>query len=222
MSLTIDLSVSIASTRDSFTITDNTVYGTGDNPARNALKLYLSAYKMSYGNEATPLSVESYTPASVTDWGIEYTIDGWYKVYFAAFEQYNAGTTYNQYDAVYNGSVVYRSKVGSNLGQDTADITYWEVISDPASLANNKGESNESANINSLVYNRVFAANGQYTYGNLISDGSTCTDCDEAVLLAQYDLFDMWLSAMAVADAREEVLEGEEIARKIQSRYIDC
>lgn len=222
MALTISLSASIASTRDSFTVPDGTVYGTGGNPARNELKIFLTAYKMNYANEATALTVETYDPETVEDWDIEYTIDGRYKICFAAFEEYGSGITYDQYDAIFNGDVVYRSLVGSNTGQDTADTSYWEIISDPSSLANNKGETNESLNINTLVYNRIFSANGQYTYGNLISDGSTCTDCDEAVILATYNLLALWLDGMAIADAREELLEGEELARKIQSRYISC
>lgn len=222
MSLSVSLSIAISTDRESMVITDNTVYGTGGNPARNVLKLYFQGFKVDIDNVGTDLTIDSYDPATVTEWTSNYSIDGFYKFYYAAIPAYSALTTYAQYDAVYNGSTVYRSLVGSNTGHDTSNTSYWEVISSPATLANNKGESNESLNINTLVYLRVLSADSQYAYGNMISDGSVCTDCDQRELLLNYDLFSMWIAGMAIADAREEVLDGETIARKVQSRFIDC
>lgn len=220
MSLSINLSVAIASTRDSLTLTDGTAF---TSPARSAYYIYVDAFKMAYDNSVTStLAVDNTAPHTVTSWQIEYTIDGWYKFYYAAIQAWAIGTTYAHYDAVYSGGNVYRSLRAANTGNDPTDITWWEQISDPAALANNKGESNESLNIDTLVYNRVFAADGQYAYDTFISDASTCTDCDEAVLLQKYNLFALWLDSIAIDDAREEVLDGELIARKIQSTFIDC
>lgn len=220
MSLTIDLSVDIASTRDSFVLNDNTVF---TSPVRSAYYIYVDAFKMAYNNTVTStLAVDNTLPNSVTSWNLVYTLDGWYKFYYAAIQAYDIGTTYAIYDAVFSGGNVYRSVQNGNTGNDVADTIWWEVIIDPAALANNKGETNESLNINTVIYQRVFVANGQFAYGNFISDSSTCTDCNEAALLQKYDVFSLWIREAEVADQRTEVLDGEIICRKIQSRFIDC
>lgn len=217
MSLTISLSVAITSDRSTFTITDNTVYGT-----RSNYYVYIDASKVNYSNIGTTLTVDNSNPNAVTDWTIDYVSDGWYRMYYAAFQVYNIGTTYSKYDAVYKLGVVYRSLQNGNTGNDVANTAWWEVISDPASLAANKGESNQSNNIDTLVYQRVFGANGQFAFDNLVSGSTLCSDCDEAAVLAQYNLLALWLDDLSIADAREEVLQGELIARRIQSTYIDC
>lgn len=219
MPLTISLSAAIASTRDSWVLTDGTVF---TSPARSAYYIYVNTYKVDYQNNLTQLTVSNTTPNTSATWTIPYTIDGTYRVYYAAFQAYNASTTYARYAAVYRNGSVFRSLQNGNVGQDTANTTWWELISDPATLANNKGEANESLNIDTLVYNRVFVANGQYTYGNFISDSSTCTDCDEDVILKKYDVFSLLIREAQVADQRSEIIDGEIICRKIQSLYIDC
>lgn len=221
--LDVTFSVAIDSSRTTITLTDDTVYG-GSNPARNALAVYLNAYKMNYDNEATTLTVTSDDSSPLTDseWSYSYDNgDGWYKHYYVAIPFYNSGTSYSQYDAVYSSGVVYRSLVNSNVGNSVSNTNYWEVISDPASLANNKDQSNESQNINSLVYQRVFTSNSQYAYGNLIREQCACTDCDEDELLQSYAIFSILVNGAVTCDERTEVLSGELICRKIQARFID-
>src|SRR5882672_4463126 len=212
MSLTIDLSVAIASTRESFTLTDDTVF---TSPARSAYYIYVDAFKMAYNNSVTStLAVDNTAPNTATNWSLEYSIDGWYKMYYAAIQAWDSGTTYAKYDAIYYSGNVYTSVANGNLNNTPTNPVYWTQVTDPAALANNKGEVNESLNIDTIIYNRVLAANGQNTYDIFISDASTCTDCDEAVLLQKYNLFALWLDSIAIADAREEVLDGELIARR--------
>jgi hypothetical protein len=177
---------------------------------------------MAYDNSTTQLTTDNSLPNTVTSWSTTYDSDGWFKFYFAAIQAWNSGTTYAQYDAVYRSGSVYVSTQAGNLNHDPSNPTYWTLVSDPATLANNKGETNESLNIDSTVYQRVFSANGQYAFDLLVSKASTCTDCDQAALLQKYNLLAEWLDAIAIADAREEVLKGELIARKVQSVYIDC
>ena len=216
MNLTIALSAAIASDRSTVTTTDDTVYGT-----RSNYYVYFNAYKMAYDNSATQLTTDNSLPNTVTSWSTTYDSDGWFKSYFAAFQAWSSGTTYAQYDAVYRSGSVYVSTQAGNLNHDPSNPTYWTLVSDPATLANNKGETNESLNIDSVVYQRVFSANGQYAFDLLVSKASTCTDCDQAALLQKYNLLAEWLDAIAIADAREEVLKGELIARRVQSVYVD-
>ena len=216
---TISLSAAISTNRDSWTLSDDSVF---TSPVRSSYLIYINAYKVDYQNAKTALTVDSYTPSSATSYSIEYTIDGHFQVEYVALQPWSSGTTYAQYDAIYVGSTVYRSLVGSNLNHLVTDTNYWEVISNPASLASNSGETNESLNIDSVVYDRVFAADSQYAYGNFIADASVCTDCDQAQILQKYNTFSLLLRELEVADQRTLTIEGETVARKIESQFLDC
>jgi hypothetical protein len=71
------------------------------------------------------------------------------------------------------------------------------------------------------VYQRVLSPNSQYEFANQLSAQCACSDCDEDESLQQYNIFAQWLDAVAVADSRTEVLEGELLCRRIQSKFID-
>jgi hypothetical protein len=225
MALTISLSAAIANTRTSWTLTDGTVYGTGGNPARSAVAVFVSSFKMSYENEETALSVvgNDEDPETDSSWTIGYEQDGWFKTDFVIIPDYAAGT-YAQYAAVFDPGTgnVYRSKAAGNTESDLTNTVWWELITEPALLAENKDTASESLNIDSIVYQRVFSANGQYTFGNLLSEQCMCSDCDENESLRTYNIFAQWLDGVAIADSRSEVLDGELICRRIQSKFIDC
>lgn len=229
MAYTIDLSVSIASDRESFELQDLTEYGTSGNPARADVRVFASAAKVNYSNEETDVPVESNDGDPQTDsyWTGAYDLssDGYWKFRFVIIkEEYDALETYDIYDAVYDGSnSVYRSKQNSNTGNALNDTAFWEVITDVPSLADNFEQPNESVNIESLVYLRVLRANSQWKYADIISDNCGCTDCDEGEIIQNYQIASLWLNGMAVADSREEVLKGELIARRFESRFLaDC
>jgi hypothetical protein len=226
MALTPDLSVSIATTRTTQTLTDGTVFGTGGNPARADVLVFLQGYKVDFDNVATELTTEGNDddPATDSSWSIEYTIDGFYRYYYVIVEdEYDVAESYSIYDAVYSGTDVYRSKANSNLGNSLADTAYWEAIESPALLAANKGTATESTNITSISYLRVLSANSQYEFANQLSNQSLYVDSpnDNEFTLNDYNLFAQWIDGMAVADSRSEVLDGELIARRCQSNFID-
>jgi hypothetical protein len=179
---------------------------------------------MDYDNNATELTVTDDDPETDSSWAIEYTTDGWYKIHFVVIPDFDSGSTYAIYDAVFNSSdnKVYRSKANSNTTDTLTDTTWWEEITEPASLAANKDTSTESANIDSVVYNRVFAANSQYEYGNQLSHQNPREADDNEAALREYNIFAKMLDELAIADSRTEVLEGELIARRLQSRFIDA
>jgi hypothetical protein len=223
MALTIDLDVAIATDRESFTLTDSTVYGTGGNPARAGVAVYVTAYKTDVASAETELDVtgDDADPTTDSSWEIAYLKDGSYKINFSIIPDFDSGATYAQYDAVYSGGVVYRSLQASNTTDTLSDTDWWEVVDSPADLAENKDTDEESANITSQVYLRVLSADGQYTFATDLSNQSMYIDTDEEdQTLKNYNKFIMWLDAMAVADSRSEVIDGETIARKIESLYI--
>lgn len=228
MAYDITLSISISSTRESGTLTDSTTYG-GANPARSAVRVFATGAKVdSEGDEdAVTLTSDTGDAQTVTSWTFDYSdsSDGYWKYRFVIIkDEYSAGTTYDIYDAVFDAAndAVYRSKQNGNIGQSLGDTTYWEVISDPSQLADNYGEATESTNIESLVYVRVLSANAAWAYANLIGDNCSCSDCDEADIIQQYQIASLWLNGMEIADTRSEVLKGEILARRFQSKFIDC
>jgi hypothetical protein len=100
-----------------------------------------------------------------------------------------------------------------------SNTTYWRIVSDVPALAANKGTSLESTNATTTSYLRVLSANGQFEYGNQLSDQYSDSTDDEA--LRNYNIFAKMLDEVAICDARSEVLDGEMICRRIQSQFID-
>lgn len=226
MALTITLSTAIDAERTEVTLTDSTTFGTGGNPARADVGVFLGVAKVDYEGEETDLTVTSDDddPSTDSEWTFSYENgDGYYKERYIAVPDYDAGTTYAQYDAAMDTTTktVYRSKSAGNVGNSLSNTTYWELIDDVPSLCDNKDTSTESANCNSLIIERVFTANGQYAYGNLIAENCQCSDCDNEELLNQYLVFSILLNGAIAADERTQPLSGELICRRIQSLYID-
>lgn len=224
MPLSPDFSVTIASDRSTVTLTDETTYG-GSNPARADLRVFVSLYKVDVENESTEITVtgNDEDPQTDSSWLGDYGVDGHYKWLYVAIPQYAGGTTYAQYDAVFDSSTdtVYRSLQASNTGNSLSDTAWWEEITDPSSLAENEGESNESANITSFIYRRVLSANSQWKFATMVSEQSHNIDYSDLTVLQNIVEFDNLLTGASVADARTEVTDGETICRIIQRRYID-
>jgi len=229
MSYTITFSNAITIDRVTATITDTTVFG-NTNPARNTVLVFLSGNKMNQDNTvATPLTL---TPNStdhllVSSWTYPYQDsgkDGWYQfLYVIIKDVYSSGGTWNKYDAVYDSStqLVYRSLINSNNGNALTNTSAWELIPSPSLLAQNKGEANESLNIESTVYQRVFSYQSQYLYGSFVATASEdcCGDCVDDESNAQYDLFSLWLNGIIIADERSQLPQGETICRRVEATF---
>ena len=214
-------SVSIDADRTEISLTDVTVYG-APNLVRADCSVFLSAAKVDA--EGTETDVETTgddeDPSTDSSWSHEYTGDGYWKYRWAVIPEYDVATEYDLYDAVVSGSTVYRSKANSNTGQSVSDTTYFETISTPTDLADNKGEPTESQNIESYVYERVFTSNSQWAYGNLIKTNSMNTEADDESVLQDYHLFSLWLNGAITADERTICAQGEIICRRIQSKFL--
>ena len=221
MALTVSLSLIISTDRQTLTISDNTVY-----TPRSDYYVYLNAYKVDAFYNKTQLTVTPNVldPNLVTSWNVPYNqtqSDGWNQFLYIAPKLWSAVVTYNQYDAVFYNGNVYTSIAGGNLNHVPTAIGFWNVVADPATLASNKDQANESLNLDSLVYDRVLSYNGQYYFANKFQEMATGTDSNNQAVLATYDLFSLWLSAMTICDSRTQTIIGEQLARAIQSTYID-
>lgn len=214
---------SITADRTTAVLKDNTTYTT---PVRTSSALYAKGQKMNsdstvdttltlVGNNTSPIS------ASLTQFNVTLTVDGWYRFLIVSIPVWSAGT-YAIYDAVYNAGVVYRSKVGSNVTSTAADLLVtanWEVIADPATLASNEGETNESVNIDSLIYEVILAPNAEYAYSNEISEVSEecCSvDCSLENLQKLIRLATI-IDGMYVRSDRSEMAAGERLARRAEA-----
>lgn len=223
MSYTISLSISVSSDRLTGTLLDSTVY---TSPVRSAVRVFTTGYKIKADNTVdSTLTMTSNTgdPATVTYWNFNIPKDGWFRFPFVIIKAaYSGGTTYAQYDAVYDSAtnLVYRSKVAGNVGHSLSNVTYWELITDPSSLANNKGQSNESLNIESILYQRILTPNSAWGYGSLLASDTCCGDCDNDETLAVYDTFSLWYNGAVQADFRSELVKGEQICRRIESKFL--
>lgn len=229
MAYTIDFSVDITLDRATGTLTDETVYG-GLNPTRDTVRVYVSGYKMNKDSTvAETLTVTSDTgdPQNSSVYTFNIPKDGWFKFPTSIVKvPYSALVTFAKYDAVYDAptGLVYRSLNNANLGNPLSLSTSWEPIPIPGDLALNKGEINESLNIESLVYQRILTPNSEYSYGNLISheSESCCGDCDETTAVAQYELAALLLDGAIEADYRAYLPQGEGITRRLDVIFENC
>jgi hypothetical protein len=214
---------SITADRTTAVLKDNTTY---TSPVRTSTALYSKGQKMNAdstvettlivtGNNTSPVS------ASLTEFAVTLTVDGWYRFLISSIPVWTAGT-YAIYDAVYNAGIVYRSKVGSNVASTAAALlntTNWEVITDPATLASNAGEANESVNIDSLIYEVILSPNTEYGYANEISNISEecCSvDCSLENLQKLIRLATI-VDGMYVRSDRSEMSAGERLARRAEA-----
>lgn len=223
MALTPSFAVSIDSDRTTLTVSDSTVYG-APNLVRADCSVFFSAAKVDVDDVETDVTTtgDDADPSTDSSWSFSYDEgDGYWLMRWAVIPEYDVSTSYDTYDAVVSGSTVYRSKSDANVGNAVSSTVYWEEIGTPTDLADNKGEDNESSNIESYIYERVFTSNAQYAYGNLIAENCMCEDYDDPEILQEYQLFSLWLNGAITADERTLGASGEIISRKIESRFID-
>ena len=221
MANTLTFSISsFASDRLTGTLVDGTTYSS---PARNTLSVFVKGEKMKYDSTVdSVLTLTSDTSDPTTDASWTFTIpeDGWNRFQAAAIPAYGGGSTYALYDAAESGGVVYRSKQVANTGNAVGDTAWWEVIADPATLASNEGEANESANIDSTVYEPIVDPNSQYIFANQIAEASeqylTSLELPDGVL-DQYTLLGVLVDGLTVYSDRSQVSQGERLARKIDA-----
>lgn len=213
-----EFSVAIDADRTTLSVTDATSYV---DPLRADVAVYFAAAKTDADNEETSITTtgDIGDPETDSSWSFQYTSDGWYKMRWIAVPNYDVSESYSRYDAVYSGGSVYRSKTNANVGQSVADTNYWEEVSDPTTLCDNKGTSTESQNCDTTIYERVFTANAQYGYAKLIADNSAWTEADDEGTVVNYDLFSLWLNGAIVCDERAYGLQGEVITRRIESKF---
>jgi hypothetical protein len=215
---TVSLSTTV-NTDDTATITDETTF---TSPARSGVGVFVNVYKVSALSVQTAITVTSddSDPETNSTWTFPIEEDGWYQAYYVAIPDYSGGTTYAQYAAVFDPSTdgVYRSKTAGNIGQALANTTYWEAISDPASLAANLDTATESENIDSLIYNKIILNQvTEYRGDKAIEsaqEGSSAVD--EPIESTWYfSIADFNMEAALVAEMRQQFAAAERYTRRL-------
>lgn len=213
---------SISSDRTTAVLKDETVRTT---PLRSAIGIFVKAQKINGDNSLKQnLTVVSDTndPETDSQWTVTLDVDGWYRFLIAEIPDFNPSSTYAIYESVFDPSTnkVYRSKQNGNTTDTLTDNTWWEEITDPATLASNEGETNESTNIQSLKYEVILLPNGEYGFSNVISEVSELYLTSAVIpsqLLATYNLLALLVDGASVANDRSLFNQGERIARRLES-----
>jgi hypothetical protein len=224
MALDISLEItSITADRESGILTDNTVYGTGGNPARADVGVFVVGQKMKFDStiDSTLTVTGNHSdPETDSTWTFNIPKDGWFRFLFVAPEDYAGGTTYALYDAVFDPTTnnVYRSLQSGNVGNSLGNTSFWELIADPAQLALNSGEANESTNLASQVYQVGLFPNSEYAYASQIAIASQeGGDAEREQNVTLYELLAVFVDGGYIRDDRSEFSQLEKLARRIES-----
>jgi hypothetical protein len=219
LSLTVD---SITADRTQGVLLDGTTYSS---PVRTGVGVFVKGQRMlsAVSVESTLTLVGNNTdPETDTQWTFNIPKDGWFRFLMVSVPDFNAATTYAIYEAVFQPSTdkVYRSKQNGNTTDTLTDTTWWEEMTDPATLASNEGEANESTNIDSLIYEPGIMPNSEYGFANEIADAAEkyltanhIPDND----LDQYTLLGVLVDGAYVKFDRSEMNMGERITRRLES-----
>lgn len=213
---TIALTTSIATVVDA-----TTGYGT-----RSNFGVFTLARKLDFTGAATSITTtgNNANPASDTQWTFSYSnSDGWYQIYFVAAPAYAGGTTYNQYDAVYDPATksLYTSINGGNIGHTpSSSPTFW-LLSSVNTIINNIGGAQASANLNgtlgvTAIVNTILYAQTTFNYGNLCVSASLepCSDCKRRWDVTQLQYLRIILDGLQIASQRLDYSNGEKACRR--------
>lgn len=212
---------SVTSNRATATLSDVTVY---TSPIRSAVGVYTICQKLNASGDVVgtlTLTGNDADPQTDSSWEFSLTeyLDGWYRICYAAPEDYDAGTTYALYDAVQDAStsIIYRSKQAGNIGNALSNQTYWEVVD--AKIALNKDTSSESENIDTFVYSVIITANAEYNVANAVADASDDCCAEDCSLDDTFYLIKLRsiLEGAIVDNDRGNYPSGERKMRRLES-----
>lgn len=217
---TVALTTAISSDHTTLTVTDSTVY---TDPTRAGCGVFLSIFKVNVnGQETEEASTLDNEDAGVTgSWTIGLTKDGHYRYKYIATPDYNVGTTYDQYDLVFDpaSNVVYRSVVGTNLGNAVSNDAFWVAIPDPVSIVDNVGTSIQSDNVDTLVFDKLVSTITADSRDTMAVHAAIecCTDSERLKNVSTYDLLDLFVAGIEASEAEGLFSKGERIARRAES-----
>ena len=109
-------------------LADLTAYGTGSNPDRADLALFLVLYKRDALLNDTAISVSNTNPTTVSSWSFNLSInDGWYVGILFGFPIWASGA-FDADECVYHDTVYY--KANTTTSEEPGTGSDWDVITD--------------------------------------------------------------------------------------------
>lgn len=222
MALTVDLDYTSESVGDDVfncTLTDSTVYGTGGNPARVDVAVYITGEKINKDGDAeydVDMSYGSGTDETdATTFTFDVDEDGRYKFKYAIIENWDSGTAYSTYDVSYRAGVVYQA-IQATTNNQPPNATYWSVVSTPTDLLDDVGTASESGNLAYQEFNQIIYPFSKVGFGNAAEEAALecCSDCERGEDVKLYELLGVYIDAMSICNQREKWMKGERIARK--------
>lgn len=223
MANTISLSIDVSVT-DTGVLNDETVY---NDPQRVDVGVFISAFKTNSQSVQTPVETTglSSDPQLDDEWSFDIDIDGWYQFYYVAIPEYLSGSTYALHDAVYDTTSgnVYKSLSAGNVGNSVADTIYWELVEEPALLAENEGDATESANIDSAIYQRILTPKVDRLYGDRAVQiaRECCSDCEIKEHIDAFEIVFALREGALISEERLEYADGEKMIRRLDE-FVDC
>jgi hypothetical protein len=223
MANTISLCIDVSIT-DTGVLNDETTY---TSPQRVDVGVFMSAFKTNSSSVQTPVEITgtSSDPQLDAEWNFNIDVDGWYQFYYVAIPEYLSGQEYALHDAIYDTTSgnVYKSLAAANIGNDVSDTTFWEIVEDPASLAENEGDDTESANIDSAIYQRILIPKVDRLYGDKAVQiaRECCNDCEIAEHTDAFEIVFALREGALISEERLEYADGEKMIRRLDE-FVDC
>jgi hypothetical protein len=228
MALTANFTRSAISEANS-TFIDETTYG-GANPARAAVAVWFTAYKVDEDLVETALVIDTFDPEVDSPYIVTNGIDGYHKYNFVIVDYWAGGTVYNQYDLVWSTAqqkfYEYINATPAS-GNVVTDPVYFAEVADPCAKIANVGTALESGNLIYQVIGKIVSYQTSICYIKAASKhakenckGADC-GCDTRLGKLFHKIRDLF-NNMGLNESTGEFIQGERNARLVEKWCDDC
>ena len=209
--------------------TDSTVYG-GANPLRNAVALYLTAYKVNEAQTESALTVNTFDPETVTSFTTTNGVDGWHRYYFIIVNNWLVGTTFNRYDLTWDttdNKFYQYINATTSAGNAVTNTTFFTPITDPTTVLKNIGTSIQTNNVVYQIIDKVvnFASSIYYIKSASKHAIESCAGgdcgCNTKIGLYYHYIRDLF-ALLSINETTGKFIEGERNARLLERYADDC
>lgn len=212
------------------TFSDSTTYGAGGDPARNAVAIYLTAYKVDEDQEETALTVTTFDPELATTFTVENGDDGWHKYYFIIADNWSVATEYSRYQVVWStteNKFYQYTNATPSTGNAVTNSIYFTHLPDPTVVIEDIGTDEEPDNIAYQVVDKILREQTSICYlksqALKAKESCGCDDCGCDSKLTRYatrirDLF----AVLAINESTGQYIEGEKNARLAEKYCDEC
>jgi hypothetical protein len=195
------------------TLTDATVYGSG-NPDFADTARYITGNKLTQtGTVDTAVTINSFDPKVTTDFTFDVPKDGHYQFVYIIADDWAAGSYVTDDIVWYVPNAKFYRTPSATSAEPSASP--WIEITDPTSFI---GGSSEPGNVVSLVKNVIIYPFSKKAYGDASEDAALegCNDCERGEDVKTYEYLGVLVDGMNVANQRSKFTKGEKMARKAQ------